>query len=56
MQNTMIVVIGLGVLGLLILMSLVARMFRKAGPNEALIKYGPVGRGSYVATERSCFR
>ncbi len=40
MNNTQIVVIGLIVLVTLILMSMMARMYRKAGPNEALIKYG----------------
>jgi flotillin len=40
MSNTIIVVIGLLVLGTLILLGIMARMFRKAGPNEALIVYG----------------
>src|SRR5450432_640080 len=48
------VVIGLGVLVLLLLMSGVARLYRKAGPHEALIVYGfrnkrvVVGRGTIV--------
>lgn len=35
-----IVVIGLGLLAVIILTGMMARMFRKAGPNEALIVYG----------------
>src|SRR5215467_12307009 len=34
------VVIGLGVLALMLLMSMLARLYRKAGPHEALIVYG----------------
>jgi flotillin len=40
MQNSVIVIVGLAVLATLIIMALMARMFRKAGPNEALIIYG----------------
>jgi flotillin len=40
MSNTLIVVIGLIVLATLVLLGIMARMFRKAGPNEALIVYG----------------
>jgi flotillin len=40
MTNTLIVVIGLSLLLLIFLMAALARMFRKAGPNEALIVYG----------------
>src|SRR6202163_3402095 len=40
MPNTVFIVIGLCVLAPLVLLSLLARMFRKAGPNEALIVYG----------------
>src|SRR5438445_12587288 len=49
-----IVIIGLGVLGFLLLISLLARLYRKAGPHEALIVYGfrnkrvVVGRGTVV--------
>src|SRR5579875_2864023 len=39
-SNNTIVVIGLIVLATLVLMGMLARMFRKAGPNEALIVYG----------------
>jgi flotillin len=48
------VVIGLGVLMLLFLLNLAARLYRKAGPHEALIVYGfrnkrvVVGRGTIV--------
>ncbi len=40
MTNTIIVIVGLSLLAFIILMGMLARMFRKAGPNEALIVYG----------------
>jgi flotillin len=40
MNTEMIVYVGLAVLMLIILMGILARMYRKAGPNEALIVYG----------------
>jgi len=40
MQNQMFVYIGLMLLALLFLMAMFARLFRKAGPHEALIVYG----------------
>src|SRR6201995_4208017 len=40
MTNEMILLVGLGVLALIFLMGILARMYRKAGPNEALIVYG----------------
>src|SRR5262250_1939369 len=40
--------IGLGVLTILFLMSMLARLYRKAGPHEALIVYG--FRGKRVVT------
>jgi flotillin len=40
MPNTVIVVIGLCFLATIVLLTVLARMFRKAGPNEALIVYG----------------
>src|ERR1700734_245981 len=40
MPTTVTVFIGLGVVVLLIIMTSIAKMFRKAGPNEALIVYG----------------
>src|SRR6202043_1910060 len=39
-QMTVPVVAGLTVLGLLLLMAVLAKLFRKAGPHEALIIYG----------------
>ena len=42
------VIIGLGVLALMMLMSMLARLYRKAGPHEALIVYG--FRGKRVVT------
>jgi len=40
MTNTIVVIVGLSLLAFIILMGMLARMFRKAGPNEALIVYG----------------
>ena len=40
MTSTVIVVVGLGLLAFILLMGMLAKMFRKAGPNEALIVYG----------------
>src|SRR5258708_12676254 len=48
------VIIGLGILVFMLLMSGLARLYRKAGPHEALIVYGfrnkrvVVGRGTIV--------
>jgi flotillin len=38
--NEIIVYAGLALLGLILVLGLLARMYRKAGPNEALIVYG----------------
>ena len=40
MSNHLIVVVGLIVVGTLMLLAMVARMYQKAGPNEAIIRYG----------------
>ncbi len=40
MTQTTILFVGLGVLALIFIMGILARMYRKAGPNEALIVYG----------------
>jgi flotillin len=40
MANTLIIIVGLSLLALIILIGLLAKMFRKAGPNEALVVYG----------------
>jgi flotillin len=40
MTNTVIVIVGLSLLAIIILAGMLARMFRKAGPNEALIVFG----------------
>src|SRR6202050_1498086 len=40
MANQMIVVIGLVVLATLVVLGMLAKMYRKAGPNEAIIRYG----------------
>jgi len=40
MDSQIILFVGLGVLALILLMGILARMYRKAGPNEALIVYG----------------
>src|SRR6201986_3140633 len=40
MTNQIVLLTGLGVLGFIFVMGILARMYRKAGPNEALIVYG----------------
>jgi flotillin len=40
MLNTVVVVVGLCVLAVILLLGMIAKMFRKAGPNEAIIVYG----------------
>lgn len=40
MSNQSIIVVGLIVLATLVIMGMMARMFVKAGPNEAIIRYG----------------
>ncbi len=40
MTNEIVVFVGLGVLALILVLGLLARMYRKAGPNEALVVYG----------------
>src|SRR6202050_4495856 len=40
MTNDMILVVGMCLLLLILILGLIARMYRKAGPNEALIVYG----------------
>src|ERR1700731_1376508 len=34
------VIVGMGVLALLLLLSFLANLYRKAGPNEAIVAYG----------------
>ena len=40
MANTVMVVVGLCLLVVILLVGMIAKMFRKAGPNEAIIVYG----------------
>ncbi|MFT4113049.1 flotillin family protein [Silvibacterium sp.] len=40
MTNTVVVIVGLSLLAVILLLAMLAKMFRKAGPNEALIVYG----------------
>ena len=40
MRPELVLFVGLGVLGLIFVMGILARMYRKAGPNEALVVYG----------------
>jgi flotillin len=40
MQSSLVIVVGLGVLVLLLLLVGLGRMFRKAGPNQAIVVYG----------------
>jgi flotillin len=48
MMNNIVLIVGLSVLVLIFLLGMLAKMFRKAGPNEALIVYG--FRGPRVIT------
>ncbi|MGH9607259.1 MAG: flotillin family protein [Terracidiphilus sp.] len=40
MTSDIVLIVGLGVLALILILGLLARMYRKAGPNEAVIVYG----------------
>jgi len=40
MTNEIVLIVGLGVLALILILGILARMYRKAGPNEALIVFG----------------
>ncbi len=40
MPNLIVIVVGLAVVATLVILALIAKMFRKAGPNEAVIVYG----------------
>jgi len=40
MNNETVLIVGLAVLGLILVLGILARMYRKAGPNEALIVFG----------------
>jgi flotillin len=40
MPNSVVIVVGLAVAAILVILTLIAKMFRKAGPNEAIIVYG----------------
>jgi flotillin len=48
MMNNIVLIVGICVLVLIFLLGMIAKMFRKAGPNEALIVYG--FRGPRVIT------
>ena len=56
------VVIGLGIIGLMCLFGMIARLFRKAGPHEALVVYGfrgtriVIGRGTIIFPMIESFR
>src|SRR3989440_7168619 len=47
LPNEVVIIAGLLVLGLLMIMIVIAKMYRKVGPNEALIKYGMGGTEVY---------
>ena len=59
MQNQVFVIAALMVLALMFLMMMFAKLFRKAGPHEAIIVYGfrgtrvVKGRGRSPPSERS---
>jgi flotillin len=43
MTNDLVLFVGLGVLALILVLGILARLYRKAGPNEALIVFGIKG-------------
>ena len=43
LTNEVLVISGLMVLGILFLMTMFARLYRKAGPHQALVVYGVRG-------------
>jgi flotillin len=47
LPNEVLIIAGSLVLGLLLIMIVIARMYRKVGPNEALIRYGMGGTQVY---------
>src|SRR5436305_3444760 len=47
LPNEVVIIAGLLVLGLLMIMIVIAKMYRKVGPNEALIRYGMGGTEVY---------
>src|SRR6267143_343491 len=47
LPNEVVIISGLLVLGLLMVMIVIAKMYRKVGPNEALIRYGMGGTEVY---------
>src|ERR1700704_6202959 len=47
LPNEVVVIAGLLVLGILMIMIVIAKMYRKVGPNEALIRYGLGGTEGY---------
>src|SRR5205823_9462554 len=47
LPTDVVIIAGSLVLGLLMLMIVIARMYRKVGPNEALIRYGMGGTHVY---------
>src|SRR5258708_19239367 len=54
--------VGLGIVGFMCLMGMIARLFRKAGPHEALVVYGfrgtriVIGRGTIIFPMIESFR
>src|SRR5258707_3229168 len=47
LASEVVIIAGLLVLGLLMIMIVIAKMYRKVGPNEALIRYGLGGTEVY---------
>src|SRR5579863_7779118 len=62
MENQTVVIAGLMILAILFLMAMFAKLFRKAGPHEALIVYGfrgtrtVIGRGTVIFPMVESFR
>src|SRR5438093_11791536 len=47
LPNEVVIIAGLLVLAILMIMIVIAKMYRKVGPNEALIRYGMGGTEVY---------
>ena len=56
LPNEVMVIAGLLVLGLLMIMIVIAKMYRKVGPNEALIRFGMGGTEVFCGKGALIFR
>ena len=51
LSNEVMIIAGSMVLAILMIMIVIAKMYRKVGPNEALIRYGMGGTEVYCGNE-----